>query len=498
MLPMDWCDVNVFLINPPYLKMFSRQQRSPAVIKSGTLYYPYWLSFAAGALKKAGFNVLLVDAVASDLNMTQCVAKAEGFSPCLAVVETSTPSIANDLEFCRVLKDKLPGLVVAIVGTHPSACYEEVLKACRSVDIVAIAEYEATILDIAKRLAAGKDWRDVLGIAYRSGEKTVKTSARPFIENLDELPFVSKVYKEFLPIKRYYFSLARHPMVMLITGRGCPNGCFFCVYPQTMHGHGYRFRSPENVLEELKFIKSEMPEVKEVVFEDDTFTADEDRVVKICQLMRQAGIRMNWFANVRVNTRQETLREMKLAGFRQCAVGFESGDQSILDAMGKGIKVEQSLAFKKHCDELGILVHGCFMVGFPGETKASMERTLAFAKRLNCDSAQFYPVFPYPGTKAHDWVSRQHYLKTTDHSKWLDSKGRHECVYDLPDASSEDMQTFCDSAYTRYHLSPRYILKKMTQSILSPREAGRNMTAGFNFIRSRFVAAAEHGRGRVS
>ena len=490
--------MNVFLINPPYLKRFSRQQRSPAVIRSGTLYYPYWLSFAAGVLKDAGFDVLLVDAVASDMDFQQCVKRAGSFNPVLAVVETSTPSIENDLDFCRELKCRIPNLVLVIVGTHPSACYEEVLKACLAVDIVALGEYEHSILDIARRLADKKEWCDVPGIAFRESQKSVKTSARPFIENLDDLPFVSRIYKEYLPIEQYYFSLARHPMIMLITGRGCPNGCFFCVYPQTMHGTRYRFRSPENVVEELKFIKAELPMVKEIVFEDDTFTANEHRVVEICLLMQKAGINKNWFANVRVDTSLETLREMKKAGFRGCAVGFENGDQSILDAMGKGITVGQSIAFKKNCDSLGILVHGCFMVGFPGETRESMERTLDFAKRLNCDSAQFYPVFPYPGTKAYTWVSKQEYLITSDYTKWLDTGGRHECIYNLPGLSSHDMHNFCESAYMRYYFSPKYIFRKVMQSILYPKESMRNVIAGFNFIRSQTEArlfARHHQNG---
>ena len=448
------------------------------------MYYPYWLSFAAGVLKQGGFDVLLVDAVASDMDYEQCLKQAGRFMAQFAVVETSTASIENDLNFCSELKGRIPDLTLALVGTHPSVCYEEVLTACDAVDVIAVGEYEHSILDIARRLADRREWCDVQGIAFRNGDRIVKTSARPFIENLDELPFVSRIYKEYLPIEKYYFSLARHPMIMLITGRGCPNGCFFCVYPQTMHGTRYRCRSPENVVEELQFINAELPAIKEIVFEDDTFTADEHRVVEICRLIRRTKINKNWFANVRVDTSLETLREMKEAGFRRCAVGFESGNQLILDAMGKGITVEQSMAFKKNCDRLGILVHGCFMVGFPNETREGMERTLDYAKRLNCDSAQFYPVLPYPGTKAYSWVSKQGYLTISDYTKWLDSEGRHECVYSLPELSASHIKRFCESAYVRYFFSPKYIFRKIIQSIFEPKEAVRNAAAGFNFILS--------------
>jgi radical SAM superfamily enzyme YgiQ (UPF0313 family) len=482
--------MNVLLVNPPYLGRFSRQQRSPAVIRSGTLYYPYWLSFAAGVLKEAGFGVLLVDAVAEGMDFAGCLDRAAGFLPALAVVETSTPSIENDLSFCRELKARIPGLVLTLVGTHPSVCGEKILEVCPAVDAVAAGEYELTVLDIARRLSGKKTWDDVPGIVVRKGEGAVRTPARPFIENLDALPFVSRIYREYLPIEKYYFSLARHPMMMLITGRGCPNRCFFCVYPQTMHGTRYRFRSPENVVEELKFIRAELPQIREIVFEDDTFTADGARVTELCRRIREAGIRLRWFANVRADTPFEVLREMKRAGFSRCAVGFESGDPAMLEAMGKGITLEQSLAFKKNCDRLGILVHGCFMVGFPGETKESMEKTFELAERLRCDSAQFYPVFPYPGTKAHAWLAGQGCLTATDYSKWLDSLGNHACVYNLPGVSSGEMTAFCESAYRRYHFSPRYLSSKILQSILRPREALRNITAGLHFVRSQMRKGA--------
>jgi len=478
--------MNIGLINPPYIPGFSRQQRSPAVIKSGTLYYPYWLSFTAGVLEEARFNVQMVDSIADDLDFDQTLSKILRNETDMVVVESSTPSITNDLAFCRKIKEYNKETFVTLVGTHPSIMFEQILKKNLAVDVVAIGEYEYTIRDLAQCLSVGSNWGSIKGIAYLYNGRVIKTEKRPFISDLDQLPFVSRIYKKHLDINKYFFSLARHPMIMLITGRGCPNFCFFCVYPQTIHGQVYRYRSPVNVVDELEYIKAELPQVKEVVFEDDTFTANEERVREICRLILKRRIKVDWFANVRVNTNFETLKAMKTAGFRRCAVGFESGNQNILDAMGKGITLENSLEFKKYCDKLGILVHGCFMVGFPGETMETMKQTFEFAKRLNCDSAQFYPVFIYPGTKAYKWADKHHYFRTKNYSNWLTEEGYHNCVYDLPNLTAEQMSAFCERAYRKYYLSGNYLAFKLKQSLLKPKEARRNFRAGYNFFKFLF------------
>lgn len=474
--------MNVCLINPPFLKNFSRQQRSPAVIKSGTLYYPYWLAFATGVLEEAGFSVRLIDAIAEGLGFEQCTLRAAAFEPDLAVVESSTPSIASDLAYCRHLKEHCGALTTVLVGTHASALCEEILSSTPEVDFIAVGEYEYTLVELAEKMRNGTDTREVSGIAFRDGDRVVRNPLRPYLADLDRLPFLSRVYRDHLDIRKYYFSLADHPMLMLITGRGCPNRCFFCVYPQTLHGRTYRWRSPQNVVDELAYIREQFPEVRELVFEDDTFTANQPRVKEICAQIRQRKLEFNWFANIRVDTSFQTLKAMREAGLRHCAVGFESGSQPILDTMGKGITLAQSLQFKKACDALGILVHGCFMVGFPNETLETMRQTFEFARRLACDSVQFYPLFLYPGTEAYRWASEEGLLRAVDFSQWLTPDGRHNCVFDPAGLSAEGMMHFCEEAYRRFYLSPGYLARKLTQSILDPREARRNFKAGMRFF----------------
>ena len=272
-------------------------------------------------------------------------------------------------------------------------------------------------------------------------------------------------------------------MVMLISGRGCPNNCSFCLYPQVMHGRRFRARSPEHVVGEMEFVAREMPQVREIVFEDDTFTADEERATAIAELKLRRGVKLPFFANLRVNTKPETIRALVRAGLRNCAVGFESAGEEALEHMGKGISLARAKEFMRAACREGLLVHGCFMVGFPGETRASMENTLQYAISLEPDSAQFYPVFPYPGTEAYDWAARHGYLTTRNFRDWLTPAGHHAAVVDLPGLPHGVQEEFCERAYRRFHFRPKYLVQKLRQAIKRPREGWRSVRGLMAYLR---------------
>lgn len=435
------------------------------------MYYPYWLAHAAALCIEGGLKTFLIDAPAQKTSLEKVVEKLTSFDPQLVVIDTSTPSIDADRAAAAAIKERLPKSFVAFCGTHASALPEESLGE-DGADAILMGEYDQTAFQLALALRDRTELSGVSGLFLRGKGAT---EPRTLIENLDDLPWISPVYDKFLDVRDYYFSLAAHPMVMLITGRGCPNQCFFCLYPQVMHGRRYRYRSPEHIVGEIDYIRQRMPRVKQIVFEDDTFTADQQRTIQFSELMIQKGIRIPWFANVRVNTRYETLNVMKKAGLRACAVGFEAGDQELLDSMGKGIRIEQGRQFMRDAKSLGILIHGCFMVAFPKETEKTMQRTLKWAIELDPDSAQFYPVFPYPGTEAYRWAEKNGYLSTTDYRKWLTPDGGHACVLNLPDLPAKIIWEFCEKAYRAFHFRPKYLVKKMIQAVLHPAEGIRSI-----------------------
>jgi radical SAM superfamily enzyme YgiQ (UPF0313 family) len=472
--------MRVLLINPPYFKRYSRQSRSPCVTKGGTFYYPYFLSYSAGILEEAGHRVKLVDAVAGDLNREDVLQIARKFRPELVILDTSTPSIFNDVEVGALIKEALPDAHVNLVGTHPTALPEETLRLSPSLDSVCIGEYDYTVVDLAESVEKDADLSKVKGLCYRSNSRVYKNSLREPIADLDELPFVSQVYKRHLNIKDYFYASLLYPQVTILTARGCPYNCAFCNSP---FKNSYRARSVENVLDEFEYIQQELPDVKEVMIEDETFPARKKRTLEFCAGLRERGIKLSWSCNARVNTDYETLRAMKNAGCRLLCVGFESPTQAALNNVHKGTTREQQLEFMENTRKLGLLVNGCFILGLPGDTKESIRETIEFAKKLNPDTAQFYPLMVYPGTESYRWAKERGYLTTEDYSKWIDREGRHATTVSYPGLSSEELVKLCDSARKEFYIRRGYIFYKIRQSLSSPSEALRTLKSAKTFFR---------------
>ncbi|MFC1783732.1 B12-binding domain-containing radical SAM protein, partial [Planctomycetota bacterium] len=317
----------------------------------------------------------------------------------------------------------------------------------------------------------------VAGLCLRRGDDIIYTPPQQLIEDLDRLPFVSKVYKEFLREEDYFFAAAQYPMVMIITSRGCPHRCLWCVYPQVMHRGKYRRRSAANIAAEFAYISEEMPRIREVGIEDDLFTGDLQRLHEICRLLIQNNNRLNFWCDTRVDLDYETMRLMKAAGCRLLIAGFESADQGILDGIHKGTRVEQAYSFMDNARRAGLLVHGCFVLGNPGETPASMQATLELAKELNPDTVQFFPMIVYPGTRMYDWAKENQYLRTENYNEWLTEEGLHQSVVDLPGLGGDEVVRFCDQARRQFYLRRGYLFKKLAQSLTNVHEAQRNVKA---------------------
>ncbi len=474
--------MNILFLNPPFIGRFSRASRSPAVAKGGTLYYPLWLAYAAGVAQKEGHRVSFFDAPAQGLSLEDVFIQLKDFVPGLVIVDSSTPSIYSDLQVMEKIKAVYPEAFTVLVGTHPSALPEETLKLNNSIDSVCVGEYDYTISDLATALENKASLDIVEGLVFRDNGRVYKNSERAKIENLDEIPFVSSIYKRHLDYRNYFFAAANYPMMMIIAGRGCPYGCFFCVYPQVFHGRRYRVRSAENVVDEFEYIRCNFPHVKEIGIEDDCFSANLNHVREVCELLIKRRLKLKWYCNARGNLDYALLKLMKKAGCRLITVGFESGCQEILDNMHKGEKIQNYYRFVQDAKKAGILVHGCIMAGNPGDTKETLAKSYEFAKRINCDSMQFYPLFPYPGTEAFDWAKEKGYLKTQDFSRWLNKDGLHSCVLDTPELSAEEIVCLCDDYLQKYHLRPAYLLGKLRQAIINPSEGQRTYKAAKVFL----------------
>lgn len=428
---------------------------------------------------------MLIDAPAEGASLPQIKKRVIDFTPQMAVFDTSTPSIYSDVNVLEEVASWFNGNVLTVlVGTHPSALSEETIRLSNSIDVIARHEYDYTLLDIANSIQNGNlVLSQVLGITYKDGCTIKSTEERPYIENLDAIPWVSKVYKKHVNINNYFYAHTKPPVISFFAGRGCPNKCFYCVYPQVMFGHTYRHRSAEDVVGEIEYIVKEFPEVREVLIDDDNFTVDQDHVMRICDIIINRGLRLSWTVEARVNLRYEVMVAMRRAGCRLLVAGFESGDQQILDNMCKGATVTQAEQFCQNAKKAGLRVHGCFMVGNRGETRDSMERTLQLALKLKPDTAQFFPLMVYPGTRAYMWAKDNSYIHAKSYRDWLDEDGLHNCVLNTDKLTAKELVNFCDEARRKFYLRPEYLITKAIDLVKNPSEIKRTVKAGSILIK---------------
>lgn len=467
--------MKIVMLNPPFLNKYSKSSRSPAVTKSGTIYFPLWLSYATGVLDKKGHTLKLIDAPAKCSTKEETLAEIAEFAPQMIVIDTSTASINNDLSFADALKEKLPEAKICLVGTHATACVAEIIPEHSTIDFIARHEYDYTLPELAEAIEGKMALSDVKGISYVEDGALKETEDREYIHDLDELPFVSEVYKKYLDIKDYFYAHVSFPTVSIFSSRGCPSKCFYCMYSQVMFGKGYRKRSAKNLYEECVYITKEFPEVKEILIDDDNFAVDQENVREFCNLLIENKVNLKWVVQCRVTLSYETMVLMRKAGCRLVVVGFESGSQKVLDGMHKGITLEQSLKFNKAAKKAKMRVHGCFMVGNPGETKETMNETLEFSKKLRLDTVQYFPLIVYPGTEAYAWAKENNYITAKNYDQWLTEDGMHNCVLSTPEVSDKELVDFCNYARKKFYLRPSYMFMKLGECLTNKDDLVRTL-----------------------
>ena len=323
------------------------------------------------------------------------------------------------------------------------------LLATEAADFAVIGEFDYTI----KEISDGIPLKDVRGIAFRQNGAILRTFPRPPVENLDLLPFVTEVYARDLKPENYFIGYLRHPYISLYAGRGCRSRCTFCLWPQTIAGRLYRVRSAQNVLEEMTRAKALFPEAKEFFFDDDTFT-DNPHAGEIARGLGTLGI--TWSCNARASVSKEKLRILKENGLRLLVVGFESGNQTVLNNVRKGILLDQARLFMKAARQLDIQVHGTFILGLPGETVETMEQTIRFARELDPYSIQVSLAAPYPGTELYDQARKNGWL--AGEGDRLVREGIQDSVLSYENLTAERIFDEVDLFYRRFYFRPGPIL----------------------------------------
>ena len=465
--------MRTLFLNPPAYDNFDggAGSRYQATREVWSFWYPTWLCYPAGMIQDSR----VLDAPPEGLNQAQSVDIAQAYD--FVVLHTSTPSFKMDVQTAQMIKDRNPGAIIAFVGGHPTAMPEQTLQASTAIDIAARKEFDWSM----KEVAEGLDWEQVRGISYQKNGQIVHNLDRTPMTNeeLDRLPFVTSIYARDLDFRKYNSPYCQYPYVSLYTGRGCPARCTFCLWPQVTTGHSYRTRSVDNVIAEVQEMTRLFPGMKEIFFDDDTFTADPKRAREIARRLKPLGL--CWSTNSRANVDYETLKIMKDGGLRLFVIGYESGNAQILKNIRKGVALETARRFTKDCHTLGILIHGTFILGLPGETRDTMRETMRFAREMNPETIQVSLASPYPGTAFYDHAVEHGLIKPED---MVDETGYQKCVINYPHLSSEEIFSTVERFYTSYYLRPRYILKAVKKMAVDSEERKRMWQEGKDFFRT--------------
>ena len=459
-------------LNPPSYEGFDggAGSRYQARREIRSFWYPTWLAQPAALVPGSR----LVDAPARGLSVEDVLPMAAQYE--LAVLHTSTPSFRSDVRVAEALKKANPGLTIGFVGAHVAVSPEVSLQASAAIDFVARNEFDFTIQEVAQ----GRPFEQIDGISFRTDGRIVHNKERASIENMDSLPFVTDVYNRDLVIEDYFIGYLLHPYVSFYTGRGCRSHCTFCLWPQTIGGHRYRTRSPENVAAEVARAVELFPQVKEIFFDDDTFTDDLPRAETIARMLGKLGV--TWSCNAKAIVPYDSLKIMKDNGLRLLLVGYETGSQQILNNIRKGTRVDVARRFTQDCHNLGIVIHGTFIVGLPGETTETIASTIQFANEINPHTIQVSLAAPYPGTELYKQAETNGWL-SEDAGKLVGDDGVQISSLSYPNLSKKEIFEAVARFYRSFYFRPRKIAEITLEMMRDRQMMKRRLREGVEFVR---------------
>ncbi len=435
-----------------------------------SFWYPTWLAQAAALVPDSK----LIDAPPHGLRAADVLRQAPDFE--LAVLHTSAPSFSSDAAMAAAMKEANPKLRIGMVGATVAVEPLKSLMAAAAVDFVAGAEFDFKI----KEAAEGRPLSAISGLSYRDAHRQiVHNPPRALLEDMDRLPFVSPVYKRDLDVRKYFIGYLKHPYLSFYTGRGCKSRCTFCLWPQTVGGHRYRTRSVGHVMDEVRWALGAFPQVKEIFFDDDTFTDNAPRAAEIARELGKLGV--TWSCNAKANVARDLLKTMRDNGLRLLLVGYESGNQQILHNVKKGMRVDVARRFTRDCHDLGIVIHGTFIIGLPGETKDTIEETIRFACEINPHTVQVSLAAPYPGTELYRQAIENGWLDL-QHGELIDSRGLQVAPLRYPQLDYQESFDSVEAFYRRFYFRASKIASIVSEMARSREMLGRRLREGVEFM----------------
>jgi len=458
--------MDILFVNPPWYKDSGNIWKSVSACLP-----PFGLAILAALVRQKGFSVSLLDCNAEQIGLD----KVEGFLPEIAPrfvgIGATTVLVDNALSLAEIIKKKYPETKIIMGGVHATLRPQELLQKPQ-VDLVVTGEGEGNFLD----LLSGKNLGEIKGVGFKENNKAVINEPGECIPDINVFPLPAY---DLLPMKKYYPALGsykRKPSFGMITSRGCPGRCTFC--KGNILGDVIRFKSPERMVEEIEYLQKNYG-IKDITFYDDTFTSSKKRVMEFCRLLEDKNIDLTWCCFSRVDTVDlEMLGKMKEAGCYQVMYGIESADPKILANINKKIslaKVEEAVDNTK---KAGIEIRLAFMLGNPGETEETIQKTIDYAIWLDPDLVSFNITTPYPGTEMFKWAKENNYLI---HENWSEYN-LAEPVMELPTISSKRVLEYYKRAHLKFYLRPSFILKRLLK-VRSFSDFKRNFFPFLSFLK---------------
>ncbi len=449
----------ITLVNPPYPQ--GAHQHPP--------FIPLGLGYLAAVLEKNQYQVDIVDCQALKLTYEDFKSEISKRKPDIVGMTSTTLTYKSALQIAKIAKEIHPNCLTALGGPHATFWDENALKECSSLDVIVRKEGENTLLELVQRVEAGKSYSDVVGTTCRNGKEIVRNADRPYIENLDELPFPAH---HLFPLEH----LRKYGKIIfpLSTSRGCTFWCNFCSAVR-MFGRRYRMRSPKSVLDELEFLNKKYG-AQQFTFYDDAFTVDQSRAKEICMQIQERKLKIAWDCETRVDmVTKDLLLDMKKSGCLAVWFGVEAGSQRVIDAMGKGLTLEKTKSTFKMAKDTGLMTIASVILGFPDETPESAWETIKFVEEIKPDDVGYYIATPYPGTPMYDYVKKMGWLKIEDFDRYDTATP----TFETPTMKMTELREIREKAFQRFYIHPSYVLRMLGKGGVYGYSATRTALAHF-------------------
>lgn len=472
--------MKVLLLNPPgrdglaMVKEGRCMQRREAW---GYVMAPVTMVTIATLLRDQGHEVRVMDCPARGQALDGMLEEAVRFGPGLVLLNTSTPSIDDDLHAAGLVKERLGAPVrVGIYGIHPSCLHRELLASCPGVDYCLIGEPELTASELAATLAAGREPSTVPGLALRDGAgQPGLTAARAPIADLDALPIPDW---SLVDTGDYRLPLNGEPFLLVNTNRGCPFRCTFC-NAHVYYGRTPRRRSVAHVMRELQDGVRRFG-VRNFMFWAEEFILDKAFVLELCEAITASGLQLRWVCNSRVDVvDEEVLAAVRRAGCWNIAYGIESGSQAVLDEIDKRTSLPMVERAVRLAREAGLQVTGHVILGFPSDTRETLAATERFVSSLDLDFVQYYCAIPYPGTRLYDEARAQGWLSSTEWRRWE----HNQSVLDYPHLKGAEVMRARRGMLRRHYLNPVRALRILAKHVRRPSDAFATLSRLPGFLR---------------